>query len=113
MIERGSTVEQALETIASASDSVPLKHVLLHLKVAHHRGGDLTLPLRELADATQLTYEHAIEEEIAILPIRATAPLLCTFLGLLILFLTGPVIGVVTSAQPRFGNHNDSILISE
>lgn len=99
LIEGGATVESALEQVASNSRSVPLKHVLLHLKVAHSRGGDLSFPLRELADATQVTYEQSIEEEIAVLPIKATAPLLCTFLGLLIIFLTGPIIGVVTAAQ--------------
>ncbi len=99
LIEGGAAVEAALEQVASASRSIPLKHVLLHLKVAHSRGGDLTFPLRELADATQVTYEQTIEEEIAVMPIKATAPLLCTFLGLLIIFLTGPIIGVVTAAQ--------------
>lgn len=98
LIEQGATVEGALEQVAGVVGSVPMKHVLLHLKVAHSRGGDLTFPLRELADATQVTYEQAIEEEIAVLPIKATAPLLCTFLGLLIVFLTGPIMGVVQAA---------------
>ena len=99
LIEQGATVEGALEQVAADVQSVPLKHVLLHLKVAHNRGGDLTFPLRELADATQVTYEQAVDEEIAVLPIKATAPLLCTFLGLLIVFLTGPIMGVIQASS--------------
>jgi|GEM_PF-5198648 len=99
LIEQGATVEGALEQVAASVQSVPLKHVLLHLKVAHNRGGDLTFPLRELADATQVTYEQAVDEEIAVLPIKATAPLLCTFLGLLIVFLTGPIMGVIQASS--------------
>lgn len=105
-IEQGATVESALEQVAADATAIPLKHVLLHLKVAHSRGGDLTFPLRELADATQVTYEQNVEEEIAVLPIKATAPLLCTFLGLLIVFLTAPIIGVVIASKAGSDHDN-------
>lgn len=111
LIEQGATVEAALEQVAQAATAIPLKHVLLHLKVAHSRGGDLTFPLRELADATQVTYEQNVEEHIAVLPIKATAPLLCTFLGLLILFLTAPIIGVVIASKAG-GNSGQMTTIS-
>lgn len=112
LIEQGATVEAALEQVAGDATAIPLKHVLLHLKVAHSRGGDLTFPLRELADATQVTYEQNVEEEIAVLPIKATAPLLCTFLGLLIVFLTAPIIGVVIAAQAG-SDHGNMTTISK
>lgn len=112
LIEQGATVETALEQVAGDATAIPLKHVLLHLKVAHSRGGDLTFPLRELADATQVTYEQNVEEEIAVLPIKATAPLLCTFLGLLIVFLTAPIIGVVIAAEAG-SNHGNMTTISK
>jgi hypothetical protein len=54
------------------------------------------MPLKELSDATQSFYQETIEEEIARLPVKATLPLLCTFAGLIIFFITSPLIQVIT-----------------
>lgn len=93
--ENGMTLDGALRAVSQSSDSAPLRHAFLHLAVAQREGGELIMPLRELSDATQLHYQEAIEESIAKMPVKATMPLMCTFAGLIILFLTTPVIQVI------------------
>ncbi len=104
LAESGHGVEQSLHEIALSVDCPSLRHAFIHLAQAHKEGGELVLPLRELSDATQLYYQETIEEEIAKLPVKATLPLLCTFAGLIIFFLTAPmmqVIDITTKAMPR------------
>jgi hypothetical protein len=72
-----------------------LRHAFIHLAVAYSEGGELVMPLRELSDSTQLYYQESIEEEIAKMPVKVTLPLLCTFAGLIIFFLTTPLVQVL------------------
>ncbi|MBX7136491.1 MAG: type II secretion system F family protein [Oligoflexia bacterium] len=95
LTEGGQRLEQALEHVSMAVQSAPVKHAFIHLAMAHSEGGELVLPLSELSDATQLFYQETIEEEIAKLPAKATIPLLLTFAGLIIFFLTAPLIQVL------------------
>jgi hypothetical protein len=59
----------------------------------------LVRPLKELSDATQTAYQEVVEEEIAKLPVKAVLPLILTFAGLIVCFLTVPFIqvGVIAS----------------
>ena len=94
--ESGLGVEQALKDVAELVECPALRHAFIHLGVAQKEGGELIVPLRELSDSTQLYYQETVEEEIAKMPVKATAPLLCTFGGLIICFITSPLIQVMT-----------------
>ncbi len=95
LIESGLTVEEALKEVSHTVPSPALRHAFLHLAIAHREGGELVRPLRELSDATQLYYQETVEERIAKLPVKATVPLVITFAGLLLMFLTSPLIKVM------------------
>ena len=95
LTEAGLSFEQSLREVASAINSSPLRHAFIHLAIAQREGGELVMPLRELSDATQLYYQESVEEEIAKLPVKATIPLLCTFAGLIICFITSPLVQII------------------
>jgi pilus assembly protein TadC len=95
---------EAIDLLNKEIEAPSLKHALVHLGIAYREGGEIIHPLRELSDATQLYFQESVEEEIAKMPIKATVPLLCTFAGLIISFLTTPliqVISITTKAMPR------------
>lgn len=96
LTESGLPFEQALKEVGSRVPLTAVKHAFTHLAIAHREGGELVMPLKELSDATQSMYQETIEEEIARLPVKATLPLLCTFAGLIIFFVTSPLIQVIT-----------------
>lgn len=93
--EAGSSFEQSLHEVANSINCNILRHCFIHLAVAQKEGGELIYPLRELSDATQLYFQESVEEEISRMPIKATMPLLLTFAGLIISFMTGPVIQIL------------------
>jgi len=95
LTEAGLSFEQALRDIAGQIECPALRHAFIHLAVAQREGGEVIMPLRELSDSTQLYYQESVEEEIAKLPVKATMPLLCTFAGLVIFFITSPIIQVL------------------
>ena len=93
--DSGIGFEQALNDVVSAVDSSPLKHAFIHLGLAQREGGELIMPLKELSDSTQLYFQESVEEEVAKLPVKATMPLLCTFAGLIVCFITSPLIQIL------------------
>jgi len=95
LTEQGMRFEDALKEISDKVDSPALKHAFMHLGVAHREGGELVFPLKELADATQLYYQESLEEEIAGMPVKATLPLLMTFAGLIVFFITPPLLQIL------------------
>lgn len=100
-VSDGFSLESALRTHARSCCNTALRHTLMHLAVAHRDGGGLLFALSELADATQTFYEDKIEEEIAGLPVKATLPLVFIFAGVLLLFMTPPILEVVqTTLRP-------------
>lgn len=104
LTESGLSFEQSLNDISKVIECSSLRHAFLHLAMAQKEGGELVLPLRELSDSTQLYYQESTEEEIAKMPVKAMLPLLCTFAGLIICFITSPliqVINVATNAMPK------------
>jgi len=99
LTESGLGFEQSLREVAAMVPCAALRHAFIHLALAHREGGELVMPLRELSDATQSYYQESVEEEIAKMPVKATMPLLCTFAGLVIFFLTSPMIQVISMTQ--------------
>lgn len=97
--EGGLRVEHAIRITADSVRSLPTRHALAHLTLAYKQGGEIVRPLKELSDATQTHYQENVEEEIAKLPVRAVLPLLLTFTGLIICFLTVPVVQVGASLE--------------
>ncbi|RMG40648.1 MAG: hypothetical protein D6719_10310, partial [Candidatus Dadabacteria bacterium] len=91
----GIGFDSALNEVAGRIESSVLRHAFIHLGVAYKEGGELVTPLRELSDSTQLYYQETVEEEIAKLPVKATLPLLFTFCGLIIVFITSPLLQVL------------------
>lgn len=95
LTEAGLPFDQALKEVANSVHSPALRHAFVHLGLAYKEGGELVMPLRELSDSTQLYFQESAEEEIAKLPVKATLPLVCTFAGLILLFLTSPMIQIL------------------
>lgn len=98
-VESGKPVSVALNLVAKLTSCIPLKHSFVHLGIAHDQGGELSTPLRDLADSAQLAYELEVEEQIATLPVKATGPLVVAFIGLIIMFLTGPIVHIVKTSE--------------
>ena len=96
--EKGQKFEDALKEVAATYNCPTLYHAFLHLGVAQREGGELISPLKELSDATQLQYQDSVEEEIAKLPVKATAPLVLTFAGLILFFLSSPLVQIISFA---------------
>lgn len=99
LADAGLSFEEALRQVAETADCSALRHAFIHLALAYREGGELVGPLRELSDSTQLFFQETVEEEIAKLPVKATLPLLCTFAGLIIFFITSPLIEVIDITQ--------------
>lgn len=97
--ESGLTLDESLRKVAESVENAALRHAFIHLSVAYREGGELVMPLRELSDATQLFYQEIVEENIAKMPIKATMPLLLTFAGLIICFITSPIIQILEILQ--------------
>lgn len=93
--ERGIGFEEALSQVASDVENPALRHAFIHLSVSQKQGGELVQPLRELSDSTQLYYQETVDEQIAKLPVKATLPLVITFAGLVIFFMTSPLIQIM------------------
>ncbi len=107
LTEAGMSFEASVEDVTNLIDSHAFRHALIHLAVAHKEGGEIIYPLRELSDATQLYFQESVEEDIARMPIKATLPLLLTFAGLIITFMTGPLVQIMNvSANPTFVTEN-------
>jgi Flp pilus assembly protein TadB len=92
--ESGTPVESAFEMAAQQRVTPSVKHACIHLGLAYRQGGEIVRPLKELSDATQVAYQETIEEQIAKLPVKAVLPLVLTFTGLIVCFLTVPLMQV-------------------
>ena len=95
LTESGIDFSSSLNYVAIACPVPAVKHCFAHLALAYKEGGELVVPLRELSDATQLNFQETVEEEIAKLPVKATMPLVVIFAGLLLFFITSPVIQII------------------
>ena len=101
--ESGLRVEHAIHSVTNEVPSSSVKHALVHLGLAYKQGGEVVRPLKELSDATQQQYQETVEEEIAKLPVKAVVPLVLTFTGLIVCFLTVPVMQISVSLE-KFGH---------
>lgn len=112
LTESGLPFDESLSIVSTAIDSSALRHTFVHLGLAHKEGGDIMLPLRELSDATQLYFQEVVEEEIAKIPVKATLPLVITFAGLVLFFLTIPIVQLSTLASDAMVGHEDGLTLS-
>lgn len=96
--ESGTPVEAAFDMASKQKVTSSVKHACIHLGLAYRQGGEIVRPLKELSDATQVAYQETVEEQIAKLPVKAVLPLVLTFTGLIVCFLTVPMmqIGSIT-----------------
>lgn len=92
--ESGTPVEAAFEMASQQRVTSSVKHACIHLGLAYRQGGEIVRPLKELSDATQVAYQETVEEQIAKLPVKAVLPLVLTFAGLIVCFLTVPLMQV-------------------
>jgi type II secretory pathway component PulF len=99
LAEGGTPVDSAFELASAEARCPAVKHAFIHLGLAHRQGGELVRPLKELSDSTQVAYQEGVEEQIAKLPVKAVLPLVFTFTGLIICFLTVPVLQVMKLTQ--------------
>lgn len=90
--EAGISFEEALNQVAMGIKLTSIRHAFLHLGIAQKEGGEVIPPMEELSDSTQNYYQEVVENEIAALPVKATIPLLCSFLGLILFFLAVPMV---------------------
>lgn len=106
----GVSLERALHEVADKMSSPIFRHAAVHVALAHEQGGALSGSLRELSDATQQLFEQSIDEDIATLPVKATAPLLCVFAGLLLIFVSVPLVQMsrVADAGQILGTHSST-----
>ena len=96
--ERGASFDDSLKLVAKKYNNHALTHAFVHLGIAFKEGGEVVGPLRELSDATQSYYQETIEEDLAKLPVKATAPLVVTFAGLILFFLSSPLVQIISFA---------------
>ena len=96
LTENGGTLEESLRLVAGESRSACLRHAFIHLALAYKEGGEVITSLTELSDATQLHFQESTEEDIAKMPAQTLLPLLFTFTGLILVFVTSPIIQVLT-----------------
>ena len=94
LADAGLSVAESLRSVSKNVPCPAVKHCFVHLALAYQQGGELVRPLKELSDATQTYYQESVEEEIAKLPVKAVLPLVLTFAGLIVCFLTVPLIQV-------------------
>jgi Flp pilus assembly protein TadB len=92
--ERGTSVESAIALTVDSVEAISVKHAFIHVGLAYRQGGEIVRPLKELSDATHIAYQEGVEEVIAALPVKAIVPLVLTFTGLIISFLTVPLLQV-------------------
>ncbi|MCB0317987.1 MAG: type II secretion system F family protein, partial [Bdellovibrionales bacterium] len=95
LTDSGLSFEEALNIVVKKVDNSALRHAFIHLGIAQREGGELVMPLKELSDSTQLYFQESIEEIVAKLPVKATMPLLCTFAGLILCFITAPLLQII------------------
>lgn len=92
--EAGAPAAEAMQGVSERTQSFSLRHALSHLGIAHAQGGEIVRPLKELSDATQAHFQECVDEQIARLPAKAVLPLVVTFAGLILCFVTIPLLQI-------------------
>lgn len=95
LADSGELFEKALKEKAEATELLPVRYTLFHLARSYAEGSEIRTTLSELAESTQRSYEENINKIISTLPAKAVIPLVLTFSGLLICFLTSPILQVL------------------
>jgi pilus assembly protein TadC len=96
LTDSGFKFSDALKQVAQAVPVVPIRHAFVHLSLAYEDGGELVSSLSELSESTQVYYQETVEERIAKLPAKATFPLVLIFAGLIVFFITMPLMQLMS-----------------
>lgn len=96
----GMEIGQAIDSVKDKYNNPKLSFVLNYLKISLKQGGEVISQLRELADAVTTQYQNHIEKEINKMPAKALFPLMLILTGMLIIYLTGPLVQV-SNQLPR------------
>jgi hypothetical protein len=91
----GVGFSECLASGAAEAQSPLVRHVFMYLIGGYRDGTEVCSLLTELSDATQQLVEDRAEERIAKLPALATAPLIISFSGLLLIFLSIPLLRIL------------------
>lgn len=86
---------QALELVAGAIDSKPLRHVLLHLDVSSSEGGALVPSLRSLAEYAHREWKISVEARVKGLENAVVFPVFAAVIGLMLLVVAVPIVPIV------------------
>jgi Flp pilus assembly protein TadB len=92
-VKSGVGLEEALIEIGKASGHPEFKHALLALSQVSKFGGEVSKQLQDLGDAVASAQETKIETEVKKLELKATGPVMLTFLA----YMT--MIGLGVAAQ--------------
>lgn len=88
-IRSGVSMDDGLNEIGRRSGHTELKHAFMSLAQVARHGGEITKQLQELAEAVSNQRETRIEAKIKRLELEATGPVALTFMGYLIILLSG------------------------
>ena len=91
-VRSGISFDDALEEIGMNSNIPDIKHTFSSLGQVSKHGGEISKQLQELADAIATQRETMIDAKIKKLELKASGPLSITFLGFLIILVSGLVV---------------------
>lgn len=96
----GMDIGHAIDSVKEKYNNPKLSFVLSYLKISLKQGGEVMSQLRELADAVTSQYQNYIEKEINKMPAKALFPLMIILMGMLIIYLSGPLV-LVSNQLPK------------
>lgn len=85
----------AIEQVAAAVPSRPLRHVLLHLDIGSAEGGELVPALRGLSDHCHREWKHSVESRIKKLENAVIFPVFLAVIGLMLLVAAVPLVPLI------------------
>lgn len=91
----GLPFASAVEQVAAAVPSRPLRHVLLHLDIGAAEGGELIPALRGLSDHCHQEWKHSVEGRIKKLENAVIFPVFGAVLGLMVLVAAVPLVPLI------------------
>lgn len=91
----GLPFSKALQSVAEATSSRILRHVLLHLDISGNEGGELIPSLRSLSDHSQLAWKLSVQQRVKRLENLVIFPVFISVLGLLCLSASVPLYPVL------------------
>jgi Flp pilus assembly protein TadB len=101
-VKSGVGLEEALIEIGKASGHPEFKHALLALSQVSKFGGEVSKQLQDLGDAVTSAQEIKIETEVKKLELKATGPVMVTFLAYMTMIGLGVAAQILINVQSQF-----------